>query len=240
MNKAYSINLFLILITLGIIYASCTKKNTMTNSIEQILKEQVDRNKTPSIQYFLFDTEKIISSFSYGRADIKSNIPVGPDMTFNAFSVTKTFTGLAVLQLAERGRIDLNDPVSTHLTDFSFGDDITVKQLLSHTAGIPNPIPLKWIHLISEHANFDSKSFFRPILSKNNKVKSQPNDKFRYSNLGYVLLGRLIEKVSAVSYEEYIHHHIIEPLGLGPSDLGFQISDPGKHVKGYQKKSSFF
>ena len=101
-------------------------------------------------------------------------LPVRESTTYNLFSITKTFTALAVLQLAQEGKLDLQSPAASYLPDFPYGDDITVLQLLSHTAGIPNPMPLRWTHLASEHTTFDSDRFFRGIFSRNSALKSLP------------------------------------------------------------------
>ncbi|ESU24833.1 beta-lactamase [Flavobacterium enshiense DK69] len=207
--------------------------------IEQILANEVENDKTPSVQYFLFNQDSILKSVQLGFANISKQKPISTNTTYNAFSVTKTFTALAILQLAEQGKIDINKPVVQYLPEFRYGTEITVKHLLNHTAGIPNPIPLAWIHLDFEESVFDRNKFFQPIFEKNNKVKSKPNEKFTYSNLGYVILGQLIEKVANTTYEEYISQNIIRKLPINPNDLAFTIANKETHATGYHKKLSF-
>ncbi len=144
------------------------------------------------------------------------------------------------MQLAQQKKIDINKPVIKYLPDFSYGAEITVKQLLNHTAGIPNPIPLSWIHLHSEHKTFNRNAFFKSIFERNSKLKSKPGEEFAYSNLGYVILGELIEKISGKQYEEYIMKNIIQKLPLRPNDLTFSIINQQKHATGYQKRLSLF
>src|SRR4030095_16030434 len=112
-----------------------------------------------------------------------------------------TFTALTVLQLAERELIDIDKPIKNYLPSFPYSAEITTRQVLSHSAGIPNPIPLSWIHLASEHAGFDRNIFFESIIEKHKKSSYRVNEMFAYSNLGYVLLGRLIETVTELPYE---------------------------------------
>jgi D-alanyl-D-alanine carboxypeptidase len=206
---------------------------------EKILIDEIKKKKTPSVQYALFDKDGIIKKLAYGPADIDSGNEADINTTYNAYSVTKTFTALAVLQLVQQGRLKLNDSIRNYLTDFPYNPEITVKQVLSHSAGIPNPIPLGWIHLSDENDSFDRDRFFRDILASNNRTKSGPNEKFAYSNLGYVLLGQLIEKISGSRYEKYIVENIIKPLGLQESELGFEIHDSSRQAKGYHKWFSF-
>lgn len=209
------------------------------NQIDTILKQEVEGGKTPSVQYAFFNKDKIIHSFRYGSADIKNGKQIHEKTTCHGFSVTKTFTALAVLQLAEQQKLDIGAPVREFFPDFPYSSSITVKHLLTHTAGIPNPIPLNWIRLADEQGSFDEMEFFTRVIIKNNKLRWAPNEKFAYSNLGYVLLGWLIEAVADVPYKQYISDQIIRKLGLGPGDLGFEIHDAGLHAKGYQKAMGF-
>ncbi len=204
----------------------------------QILTEEIEKGKSPSLQYFFFDQDTILNSFRMGFANISHQKRADVNTTYNAFSVTKTFTALAILQLAQQGKIDINKSAIKYLPDFPYGTEITVKQLLNHTSGIPNPIPLSWIHLHSEHRTFNQNTFFKSIFERNSKLKSKPGEKFAYSNLGYILLGELIEKVSGTQYEEYIIKNIIQKLPLRPDDLTFSMINQQKHATGYQKRLS--
>jgi CubicO group peptidase (beta-lactamase class C family) len=208
------------------------------HAIDKILINEIRKNKTPSVQYTLFNVERIIHEFSDGFADIKNKKRVNDYTTYNVFSVTKTFTALAILQLAEKEKLNIDDPIKKYLPNFPYGSDVKIWQLMTHTAGVPNPNPLNWIHLDSEHKNFNRTEFFDQIFQKYPRLKSQPNEKFSYSNLGYVLLGRLIEKLSDQKYEDYIKEWIINPLELYPTELDFVIYNKKEHAKGYQKKIS--
>lgn len=206
---------------------------------EEFLNKQLSTNKTPGIQYYFFDKTSIIHSFEGGFADIKNKRKINAETTFNGWSVTKTFTALAIVQLAEKGLLKLNDLVIKHLPNFPYASEITIKQLLTHSSGIPNPIPLKWVHTINEHENFDYKKFFKPVFEKNNKVRKQPNEKFSYTNLGYVFLGMIIEKVSGQGYTDYIRENIIQKIGIQPEQLGFDVKELTIHANGYHKTKSF-
>ena len=209
------------------------------HDIDRILSGQVEKDKTPAVQYIFFDQDRIIHKFHGGFADIKKQERIAENTTFQVFSVTKTFTALAVLQLAERKKLELNQPAMEILPGFPYSPAITIRQLMAHSAGIPNPVPLDWIHLVGEHPAFDRNDFFRQVFTKHQKAKSSPNERFAYSNLGYVLLGELIEKISGLSYEEYIRGNIIRPLNLESNELDFIINDPDAHARGYHKKISF-
>jgi CubicO group peptidase (beta-lactamase class C family) len=209
------------------------------NEIDNILIEQIKKDSTPSVQYAIFNKDSIIHRFQFGFADIKNQKKTDENTSYNAYSVTKTFTALAVLQLAEQKKLEIDQPVKKYLSEFPYSIEITIRQLLTHSSGIPNPIPMSWIHLANEDKSFEMNNFFRQIFIKNNKTKSKPNEKFSYSNLGYVLLGQLIENVSGLCYVDYIRENIIKPLNIKPNSLDFIINQTNQHAKGYHKKYSF-
>lgn len=206
--------------------------------VNGILTKQIDKNKTPSVQYYIFNRDSILHKFVGGFSNLVDKTQTTESTTYHAFSVTKTFTALAVLQLAEQGRINIDLPIVTYLRAFPYSTEITTRQLLSHSSGVPNPLPLSWVHLREEHEHFDRDAFFEQRLSDNRKIKSKPNEKFGYSNLGYVILGQLIEEVAGVNYEEYVLLNIIEPLGLEEDQLNFAISDIRPHAIGYHNRYS--
>jgi len=207
--------------------------------IQGILKRQVTSNSSPSVQYVIFDKDHIIGNYNFGLADIKNNITASVSTTYHAFSVTKTFTALAVLQLAEQGKTDIDQPFKKYLPDFPYGDEITIRQVLAHSAGIPNGIPLSWIHLSCDHKSFDYKWFYHKLFLAHDSTDFKPDEKFAYSNLGYILLGELIESISGMSYEEYIIENIVKKLGLDENSIAFKMKDMSGHAKGYHKIMSF-
>lgn len=204
------------------------------NSVEKILIRQVADHNTPSIQYLLFDKDRILHKLQHGLADIKKDRRVDDATTYHLFSITKTITALSIMQLAEKGSLDIQRPVIFYLPEFPYGSATTVKQLLTHTAGIPNPIPLSWIHSEDEHEGFAANPYFGRIFEKHRKAASKPNERFAYSNLGYFVLGQLIEKLSNQKYEDYVTDNIIKRLKMSSSQLSFKIV--GQHATGYNRR----
>ena len=195
---------------------SCKNQNKQPNmeNLARELQSLVDKGKTPSVSYLLFNSDKVLHSYQAGYADVLNKKNTSANTTYSAFSVSKTFTALAILQLAEKGKLTLEDEVKMHISDFPYPSEIKIRHLLTHTAGLPNPLPLRWVHAPEQHQSFDRDAFFKKVSSKNPKVKSSPNEKFKYSNLGYYYLGKIIENVSGQSYEDYVQDHIINPLGI--------------------------
>jgi D-alanyl-D-alanine carboxypeptidase len=203
-------------------------------NVDSVLIKQIKEHKTPSVQYLFFDKDSIIHQFRDGFADIKGGIKTSEETTYHAFSVTKTFTAIAILQLAAQHKTDIKLPIINYLPQFLYPPEITVEQIMSHSAGIPGPIPLRWIHLVEEHESFDRNLYFNGIIKENIKVKSMPNEKFAYSNLGYVLLGQMIENISGLSYENYIIQNVIKPMNIHKNELDFELA-LCQHAKGYHK-----
>lgn len=207
-------------------------------SIDNFLQHQVDDHQTPSVQYVIFDSEATIYESTKGLSDIERARAVERSTTYHLFSVTKTFTALAILQLAEAGKIELDKPVSDYLTQFPYPHSITVRQLLTHTSGIPNPLPLKWVHLPHDHPQFDSDLFFSAIFKNNPRPSFEPGKGCRYSNLGYVFLGQLIEKVAGQSFESYVAENVLAKCGSSGHELSFELNAT-TDATGYQKRLSF-
>jgi D-alanyl-D-alanine carboxypeptidase len=228
------IAIILLIVIGGLAYSVSDFKSHNMKTIKNFLEGQVDKGNTPSIQYIFFDSESAIFEHRYGLRNVKSETPVDSATMYHLFSVTKTFTALSVLQLVQAGKIDLKNSIADYLPEFPYSKAITIEQLLSHTAGIPNPLPLRWIHLVEDHPTFNRNEFFQEVFRHNPKLDSEPGTKFKYSNLGYVILGQLVEKISGLTLEDYIRRNIIERIGVVPNHLGFQI-DPSVQATGYHK-----
>src|SRR3972149_6315254 len=138
-----------ILITLSFVFINFTLIGQNYNQVREKLDNYIEDNKTPGIQYIVIKNNKIIFEYNGGWADLDKKIPVNNQTLFRAYSITKTFTSLAIMQLVEQGKIHLDDPASNYLPQYPFKYQVTIRQLLSHTAGMPNPFP-KWIHSVSE------------------------------------------------------------------------------------------
>ncbi len=193
---------------------------------------------TPGMAYVHFDGTKVIIERYAGLADIPTQRPVDARTSFHGFSVTKTLTSLVVVQLAQAGRVDLDAPVRAYLPTMPYAGDISVRHLLTHTGGLPNPLPLEWVHSPADDGSFDSDGFFAAVFSKHAKVRSAPGERFTYSNLGYVLLGQLIERVTGSSFKDAIRHAVLRPAGITERELGFTWPADNMHATGYLRAPS--
>jgi len=168
----------------------------------------------------------------YGMADLELGVPVEPDMVFRLGSITKQFTAVAILMLAQEGKLALQDEVTKFLPDYpTQGRKITVEHLLTHTSGIQSYTDLaEWLPLWRK--DFSVTELID--LFKDKPMKSAPGERWEYNNSGYILLGAILEKVSDKSYEGFIEANLFKPLGMRQSYYGSAERIIPRRIPGYQ------
>ncbi len=208
--------------------------------IQDNINNRLISKNFPGIQYIVISADSTIFNYNAGLFDIKAKKPVETKTTMMIYSMTKTFTAAAILQLADKNIISLDDPVSKYVANIPYGNQVTIRHLLSQTSGIPNPIPLKWVHLVEENKKYDEDSALQKLLNENSKLDFSPGKKYAYSNLSYWLLGKIIEKSAGISYSEYMRNNIFQKLNISSNEIDFIIPLESNHSKAYLKKWSFF
>lgn len=158
----------------------------------------------------------IIFEQAYGYADSASKVPNNMNTKYNLASVTKTLTATAVLQLAQAGKLSVDDTLLKLVPDYpnkDIANKITVKQLLTMTSGIDEYVSQTYME---NPANYQTLKSYLPLFS-DKSLLFEPGTKTVYSNTGYLLLGLIVEYVSGQDYFSYIHDHIFEPAGMKDS-----------------------
>ena len=206
------------------------------DELRQRMLDQVARHRAPSVSvaYAIGDGPAV--GVAAGRAKVFPAHETSPIVAYLWFSVTKLFTATAVLQLAETGMIRLDDPVSQYVPSFGIRSSRapTVRDLLTHTSGLANPIPVSWVHLVGEPGpSLDQLT--DGLLRRHPTLLFAPGTRFSYSNLNYLILGQLIERVSGEQYETYVIERILQPLGA--METGFALSQNA--ATGYSRPWSF-
>ena len=194
--------------------------------------------KAPGAQYILSDATNTLIECNAGCADVKMKTLVTSDTTFNNFSVTKTATAAAILQLVEKKKILLTELANPMFHEFQFSYPFTIQQLVTHQAGFPDPIPISWVHLADEDEKFDENGFIAKTVGQHSRQKFVPGTRFSYSSIGYLLLSQIIERVSGQSYVSYISENVLSTLENDAS-LGFKINNEDLHATGYHSRFSF-
>lgn len=169
------------------------------DGVDDFLRTKMMANNIPGLQVAVVKNKKIIKIASYGLANVQDDVKVDNTTLFNLASITKAFTCVAVLQLVEKGKLDLSASISTYLSDLPLAwQKVTLIQLLAHTSGLPD-IMNEHFQLIDSGGEEQSWQALqqRPLYFES-------GSEFRYNQTNYVLVGKIIEKVSGESYAELI------------------------------------
>ena len=152
----------------------------------------------------------VLLTKSYGMADFANEVPNTPRTRFPIGQMTRAFTATAIMQLHEKGLLSVDDPISKHMPDYPRGDEITIHHLLSDTSGIRS----MGLVAIVESSGPGATPEEVVVGFRDKPLRSPPGEKHHRTNLGFVLLSYLIERVSGQPYEEYIEESIFGPLGM--------------------------
>lgn len=157
--------------------------------------------EAPAISYAFLYPDGAVSTFVAGRGDVASPAALDPSEPLPLYSMTKTVTAVATLELLARHGMELDADVRELLPEFPFrAQRVTVGDLLAHSSGLPNPFPLRWVHRTQDHAAFVERAARDRISAR---LRSGPvNVRYRYSNLGYWWLGAVVERLSCKSFVE--------------------------------------
>lgn len=193
------------------IFGQKTDSPIINGKIDNYIKSWHDNSKFNG-NLLISKGDSILYSNSFGLANRELGVNNTDSTKFLIGSITKTFTALAVLILEEEGKLRLSDKLSKYFPEFQSSDRITINHLLTHTSGISDyKILADW----KEDSKSDSTTPQITVSKMSDQpLLFEPGKKFRYSNVGYILLGLIIEKTSETSFENFIKEKILDPLGL--------------------------
>lgn len=187
---------------------------------------------------FSYDKKKVPDEKSQSTDPENDPNKIGRESTVAINSLTKQFTGVAIYQLANEGKLSLDATIGTYLSDCPYGDRITLKQLLEMKSGLPDYAEeqaLRDKYGDEIYSGMDPASLRADIMALT--LKETPGEKFEYTNTNYFLLGLIIEKVSGESYENYITAHLLKPIGMRHTGFDWNLAavrpfDPSKQGDG--------
>ena len=197
-------------------------KEQLEPMIEQALKQA----NIPGFAIAVVQNQKIVYATGFGVKNLTNkNEKITPQSLFHMASITKPFVATSIMQLWEQGKIDLDAPLTKYLPYFRMKDEryktITIRQMLSHVSGMPDVEDYEW-----DKPQYDNGALERYVRSLTDlSLIAAPGTMFRYSNMAYEILGDVIAKVSGESFEDYVKHHILEPLGMKSSTLLVKQAD---------------
>jgi len=188
--------------------------------MESYLNQLVESGNPPGLSIVVVKDGRIVYDRAFGYADSPRGEKSTPETVYHWWSMTKISTAMAVMQLQEQGKLDLDDAVTKYLPWFevnypsSKGSVITIRNLLQHSSGLPDTVPamIGWVHY--DNATRNQTEVVKNHLAQFNTLKFEPGEKAVYSNFNYMVLGAIIESVSGQSYEEYITNNLLRPLGM--------------------------
>jgi len=203
-----------------------TISNTeFSEAVDSVVMNKMHQYTIPGIAIGLVKDDSIIYTKGYGVSEIGANNQVSENSVFHTASISKLFTALAIMQLVEKGLMAIDSKLVDILPELHYRNksarEITVKQLLNHTSGLPD---IKNYHWKNNHQSKNSLQTYVSGITL--KASFRPSSEYHYSNLGYDILGYLVEKVSGVTFEDYVLEHILSPSGMKHSDFRyFNIPD---------------
>lgn len=226
LTRATTISFLLFLFAIITTAQTAPEVARLQTELEPQIKAEIAERHLPGFAIGVVKNGKLIYAKGFGVAKLGGNTPVTSKSLFHMASVTKTFVATAVMQLVEQGKIDLDAPLVRYLPYFRLDDEryrsITIRQMLSHTSGIPDTTDYHWDK--PEYDDGALERFVRSIAGQ--KLVFAPGEKFAYSNTAYETLGDVIAKVSGESFEDYVQHNILSPLGMKDSTLLVRQADP--------------
>jgi CubicO group peptidase (beta-lactamase class C family) len=194
----------------------------MFEDLEGFILEKVSETRIPGLSIALVKGSETIYQRGFGFRDLSSGLPATPRTLYGIGSVTKSFTAIAIMQLAEKGKLSLDDPIEKHvpLKLKPLGETVSIHHLLTHSSGIPAlayaeafirgvlGLDHQWLPVSTPE---DIIAFMRDAEKW---AVSKPGERFFYLNEGYVLLGYLISKLSGLSYEQFVKKEVLKPLNM--------------------------
>jgi CubicO group peptidase (beta-lactamase class C family) len=211
-----------------------TSDENLAKAINETLTQAYKSNE-PGAAVIVVKNGKVVFRKGYGMANLELGVPVEPDMVFRLGSITKQFTAVAILMLAEQGKLSLADEITKFLPDYpTKGHKITVEHLLTHTSGIKSYTSMpEWLALWRRDTTVKELI----DLFKDQPMDFAPGEKWSYNNSGYFLLGAIIEKASGQIYQDFVEKNLFAPLGMKHSYYDNTSRIIPRRVTGYSKGS---
>jgi CubicO group peptidase (beta-lactamase class C family) len=200
--------------------------------LQRLAEHEVSEKQLPGVSIALVDDQKIVWAQGFGFADPEKKTAATAETVYRVGSVSKLFTDIAIMQLVERGQLDLDAPVTRYLPDFHprnpFGEPITVRELMSHRAGLVREPP------VGNYFDNSEPSLAEVVKSLNTtELVYPPGTHTKYSNAGDTVAGAVLESVTREPYLQYLRQAVLAPLGLRNSSFKPEPALLRRLAKGY-------
>src|SRR5581483_8775377 len=216
------------------------------DEMEAYLGALVANETPPALDVTVMKGGALVYAKAFGKLD-PSGTPASGDAVYHFWSVTKLFTAAAILELADDGKLSLDDPVTSFLPNFrtEFAGrqaTVTIRQLLDHTSGMKNLGPLDlvgWIHHLADPP-VDQVALVRDRMAGYRGLATAPGKTGAYSNAGYIVLGAIVAAASGESYEDFVRTRLLSPLGMASTDFVYRDDLLARAVAGSHPLFHFF
>jgi len=226
--KLFSIGLFCFL--------SFGYSQNLTSKIDALLETKFKTNG-PGATALVTKNGKVIYRKAFGKANLELDVSMVPENVFQIGSMTKQFTAVSILMLLEQGKLTLDDDITTYIPDYpTHNKSITIHHLLTHTSGIKSYTSMRGLR---EIARKDLEPLELIDFFQNEPMDFNPGEKYKYNNSGYIILGYIIEKISGVSYAEFVETNIFKKINMSSSLYGSKSKIIKNRASGYQKRSDY-
>jgi D-alanyl-D-alanine carboxypeptidase len=182
-----------------------------TAAIDTIAATVIERKATPSVAIGVARNGKLVFAKAYGYRNLDDNVPADADTMYGIGSNTKQFTAACILMLRDAGKLDVDAPVSRYLPGIPHGGEVTVRNLLTHTGGYAEYTELPDIDELGARP-VTNDEILATVTSR--PLGFKPGTKWQYSNTGFVMLATIVEKLSGMSYGDFLRTRIFQPLGM--------------------------
>jgi len=204
----YVVTLLATVFTLGFAQAPLEKR------LDEDLSKYMTAYDLPGLAVSVLVDGEVVYAKAFGFRNLQKKTPMRVDSLFHMASVSKPFAATAIMQLVEQGKIDLDAPVITYLPYFKLESDsynsITIREMLTHRSGMPDEDDYEW-----DKPQYDPGAAERYVRSIANEKPIAPRGaKFFYSNIAFDVLADVVQKVSGLTYEDYVKQQILDPLGM--------------------------
>jgi len=203
--------------------------------IDKMFDDVAAKEHLPGVVYGVVLDGKLVHARSLGLADVERKIPVSGTTEFRIASMTKSFVAMAALKLRDEGKLRLDDPVARYLPELRRvrlptvdSPALTIRHLMTMTTGLPEDNPWGDRQMALPNARIEQ------LVGAGLSFSNAPGQAFEYSNLGYILLGKVVTKVAGMRFQDYVTRQILRPLGMHDTRWEYTQAPAGKLALGYR------
>ncbi|HEY0393779.1 MAG TPA: serine hydrolase [Candidatus Elarobacter sp.] len=203
-----------------------------TAAIDTIAATVIERKATPSVAIGVAKQGRLVFAKAYGYRNLDDRVPADADTAYGIGSNTKQFTAAAILMLRDQGKLDVDAPVGRYLPGIAHGNEVTIRNLLTHTGGYAEFTAIDDIDMLAARPA-TNEEILQGVVDR--PLGFKPGTRWQYSNTGFVMLSLIVEKLSGMRYADYLRTRIFEPVGMTRTRYGDPQLVEGNRATGYSR-----